>query len=208
MWYSFKKCLPDSYTCCGHTNPDIFHLYAANTSYTFSHGRSVYVRVSVWVLTRTDKLRYLDERQRLLSAADQRSFLLLLLLNDGGKGHQGGGEGRAAHCTQHPGPEGERRVMQRERGEVSVPALGKQHESKCVDKGWVNYYWQAPVWTAACPPGFHKSPIRLQNSTEVKVFITQYWDGSQSSNTWHLWIYTYNSVLTAADELQMEEACR
>lgn len=118
MWYSFEKCLQSGYACCDHTNPDIFHLYSANTSYTFSMecSRSVYVRVSVWALTHTDKMRYLDERQRLLSAADQCSFLLLLLLNDGGKGHQGGGEGRAAHCTQHPGPEGERRVMQRERG--------------------------------------------------------------------------------------------
>lgn len=48
---------------------------------------------------------YLDERQRLLSAADQRRFLLLLLLHDGSKGHQGG-EGRAACCAQHPRPEG------------------------------------------------------------------------------------------------------
>lgn len=47
---------------------------------------------------------YLDERQRLLSAADQRRFLLLLLLHDGGEGHQGG-EGGAAHGAQHPRPE-------------------------------------------------------------------------------------------------------
>lgn len=79
-----------------------FHLDAAHTSYTFSH---VGVCTCVWALTHTDKARYLDERQRLLSAADQRGFLLLLLLHNRGKGHQGG-EGRTAHCTQHPGPEG------------------------------------------------------------------------------------------------------
>lgn len=45
---------------------------------------------------------YLDERQRLLSAADQCRFLLLLLLHDGSKGWEGG----AAHCSHHPGPKG------------------------------------------------------------------------------------------------------
>lgn len=47
---------------------------------------------------------HLNERQRLLPAADQRLLLLPLLLHDGGEGHRWGG-GRAAHCSQHPGPE-------------------------------------------------------------------------------------------------------
>lgn len=47
---------------------------------------------------------YLDESQRLFSAADQRGLLLLLLLHDGGEGYCGG-QGRAAH----PRPEGDRR---------------------------------------------------------------------------------------------------
>lgn len=68
-------------------------------------------------LTSTDRTPYLDERQRLLPAADQRRFLLLLLLHNGSKGHQGG-EGRAAHCSQHPGPDG----REREREWASVPA--------------------------------------------------------------------------------------
>lgn len=73
---------------------------------------------------------HLDERQRLLSAADQRRFLLPLLLHDGGEGHRGGG-GRAAHCSQHPGPEGwgakGRKMMQTDRNaeRITIRASNK-----------------------------------------------------------------------------------
>lgn len=33
-------------------------------------------------------------------------------------------------------------------------------------------------------------------------------DAHPKANTWHLQIITYNSILKAAGELQMEEACR
>lgn len=51
---------------------------------------------------------YLDESQRFFSAADQSGLLLLLLLHDGGEGYRGG-RGRAAHRSQHPRPDVDRR---------------------------------------------------------------------------------------------------
>lgn len=74
------------------------------------------------------RLVYLDECQRLLPAADQCGFLLLLLLHDGGKGHQGAG-GRAAHCSEHPGPEG-KHEWHRERQRMGISACCCDRESK------------------------------------------------------------------------------
>ena len=48
---------------------------------------------------------YLNESQRFVSAADQRSLLLPLLLHDGGKGHSCSRQ-RAGHPAQHPRPDG------------------------------------------------------------------------------------------------------
>lgn len=112
----------------------VFHTDAVHRSYAISDAKGVCA-----CLWHTDTMCYLDERQRLLSAADQRGFLLLLFLHDGSKGHQGG-EGRAAHCTQHPRPEGIDGWHTHTRWYQVL-----QQESESVDKGWVNHYWQAPV---------------------------------------------------------------
>lgn len=75
-----------------------------------------------------DMAGYLDERQRLFSAADQSGLLLLLLLHNGGEGH-GGGQGRAAHWSQHPGPD----VDRHRRGTAEHTQSGQMLQRKCLD---------------------------------------------------------------------------
>lgn len=102
MWCSWDKFLPDKDKKGPHAvaRPP----WIAIITVCFPLGNYKSSHTSVWEHN-GNKMCYLDQRQRLLSAADQRRFLLLLLLHNGGKGHQGG-ERRAAHCSQHPGPEG------------------------------------------------------------------------------------------------------
>lgn len=122
-------------SCNTTTMVSIWTLHThTHTSYTFSHWQGYEcVAECVSANTHTDRTCYLDERQRLLSAADQCGFLLLLLLHDGGKGHQGGG-GRAAHRSQHPGPEGKEtgdteRKGQREDGYRCLCSDSESNES-------------------------------------------------------------------------------
>lgn len=91
---------------------------------------------------------HLNERQRLLPAADQRLLLLPLLLHDGGEGHQWGG-GRAAHCSQHPGPEEGSGWGGWEKGDDRQTDRGGElrcspEKRKCVDKGRVSNHREAP----------------------------------------------------------------
>lgn len=76
----------------------------------------------------TDMAGYLDESQRLFSAADQSGLLLLLLLHNGGEGH-GGVQGRAAHWSQHPRPDVDRHY----RGTAEHTQSEQMLQRKCLD---------------------------------------------------------------------------
>lgn len=111
------------------------------------------------VCTRTGRTCYLDERQRLLTAAHQCSFLLLLLLHDGGEGHQGG-VGRAARCSQHPGPEGEMDDTETERDEAWVSVNSNKSQvlltrSRCIK-----------------PCQLHDSVDHLKNLTRTRILVS------------------------------------
>lgn len=138
----------------------VFHTDAVHRSYPISDAKGVCA-----CLWHRDTMCYLDERQRLLSAADQRGFLLLLFLHDGSKGHQGG-EGRAAHCTQHPRPEGIDGWHTHTHTLVSSAATRVWVSGQRLSQPLLT---SSGVWMATCPPGFNKSLPLLHNSTEVKM---------------------------------------